>query len=195
MDPVMIDLPEEIETERLSIRPCRPGDGQLVKEAIDYSREELKAWLPFAHTIDSAEETEARVRSSYAKFISREDIRLHIFRKSDGNFIGSTGLHRLNWDIPKVEIGYWIDSRYARQGYMTEAVKGLIQFAFSQLGAKRIEIRCDPDNRPSRAIPERLGFILEGILRNDSLSADGKSLRSTCVFSLLPEDWKPDSGQ
>ena len=66
---------------------------------------------------------------------------------------------------------------------MTEATEAITNFAFTELNAKRVEIRCDTRNTKSRAIPERLGFTLEGILKNDSLSADSKELRDTCIFA------------
>ncbi|WP_409297961.1 GNAT family N-acetyltransferase [Peribacillus sp. SCS-26] len=183
MNAVLLDFPERIETERLYIRPCQPGDGGAVFEAVEASRGELAPWLPFAQKPMTREESEESVRRSYAKFIAREDIRLHIYRREDDRFIGSTGLHRMNWNIPKFEIGYWIDSRWAKKGYMTEAVKGLTSFAFEYFSAKRVEIRCDPENAASRRIPEKLGFQLEGVLKNDSLSADGLNVRDTCVFA------------
>lgn len=68
---------------------------------------------------------------------------------------------------------------------MTEAVEALTMFAVKEFGAKRVEIRCDPENIRSRRIPEKLGFILEGVLRQDDVSADGMSLRNTCVFSKI----------
>ncbi len=70
---------------------------------------------------------------------------------------------------------------------MTEAVQGITRFAFRELHARRVEIRCDARNRKSRAIPERLGFTLEGILKNDDLSADGTQLRDTCVYAKITE--------
>ncbi|MBS4173348.1 GNAT family N-acetyltransferase [Bacillus sp. FJAT-49736] len=189
MEPILIDFPEKIETERLYIRPCLPGDGKMVHDAISASLAELKPWMPWAQKLQTVEETEKNVRDSYASFIKREDIRLHIFRKSDDVFIGSTGLHRINWDVPKFEIGYWIDTRYAKNGYITEAMKGLTQFAFNILKAERMEIRCDTENINSRNVALRLGYTLEGILRNDSISSDRSHLRSTCVFSMLKEGW------
>jgi RimJ/RimL family protein N-acetyltransferase len=187
MEAILKDFPETIETERLYIRPCQPGDGRDVYEAVNHSREELKQWLPFAHTVMSKEDTEINIRKSYANFINREDIRLHIYRRSDNKFIGSTGLHRIKWKVPKFEIGYWVDTRYTKNGYITEAVEALTKFAFEYYGAKRVEIRCDPDNTGSRSIPERLGFTLEGLLRNDSVSADGNEVRSTCIFAKYGE--------
>lgn len=187
MNPILFDFPEKIETERLLIRPCLPGDGQIVHEAIQHSLEELKQWLPFAHKQQTLEQTEENIRNAYALFIQRQDIRLHIFRKEDQTFIGATGLHRISWEAGRFEIGYWCDTRWTKRGYLTEAVQGLTAFAFEELHANRVEIRCDTLNTASRKIPERLGFTLEGILRKDSMSADGTQLRDTCVFAKVKE--------
>ncbi|WP_141433406.1 GNAT family N-acetyltransferase [Bacillus sp. 03113] len=187
MKHLLIDFPDKIETERLYIRPCLPGDGNELFHAIEVSREDLKKWLPFVHTKQTIEETEENIRKAHAQFILREDFRLHIYRKKDQKLVGSTGFHRINWEVRKFEIGYWCHSYFQKKGYITETVQALIKFAFDSFQANRIEIRCDPDNTNSRKIPEKLGFTLEGILRKDCLSADGKSLRDTCVFSLVRE--------
>ena len=117
----LIEFPDRIETPRLYIRPCMPGDGSDVFRAIADSRSELKPWLPFARKEQTLEEVEAGVRESFADFIKKTDIRLHIYLKETDEFIGSTGLHRIDWDVPKVEIGYWLNSRHTKKGYMVEA--------------------------------------------------------------------------
>lgn len=68
---------------------------------------------------------------------------------------------------------------------MTEAVEGISNFAFRELKANRVEICCDTKNAKSRAIPERLGFSLEGIHYNDSIQIDGEELRDTCVYAKI----------
>lgn len=185
MDPIMIDFPEEFETERLLVRAARPGDGEAVHKAVFHSINELKPWLPFAQKEESEKEREANVRHSYLRFLAREDLRYHVFLKNSGEFVASTGLHRLDWKVRRFEIGYWIDTRHSGKGYMTEAVEGLTAFAFDKLAANRVEIRCDAKNHSSRAIPERLGFELEGILKNEDLSVDGSQLRDSCIYSKV----------
>ncbi|WP_433750223.1 GNAT family N-acetyltransferase [Falsibacillus pallidus] len=185
MNPILIDFPFEFTTDRLLIRYPLPGDGKVVHEAIMASLKELKPWMAFANKEQSIEDVEANIRSSHAEFLARKDLRLLVFLKETGEFIASSGLHRINWEIPKFEIGYWIDSRFSGKGYMTEAVEGITDFARRELKAKRIEIRCDSNNVRSRAIPERLGFELEGILKNDSLSIDEQTLRDTCIFAKV----------
>ncbi|MEH7495672.1 GNAT family N-acetyltransferase [Neobacillus niacini] len=183
MKPSLLEFPEEFMTERLLIRKPFPGDGKAVYEAIQASLNELKPWMPWAHTNQSEQDVEANIRDSIAKFITREDLRLHLFNKETREFIGSSGLHRINWDVPKFEIGYWVDTRFSGRGYISESTEAITKFAFTELNAKRVEIRCDPKNTKSRAIPEKLGFTLEGILKNDAVSVVSKEPRDTCVFA------------
>lgn len=184
MKPILMDIKSEFTTDRLYIRMPMPGDGPLVYESIVTSMQELKPWLPFAQHEQSIDQIEANLREAHVKFLKREDLRLFVFLKDTGQFIGSSGLHHPNWNIPKFEIGYWLDSRFTGNGYMTEAVEGISHYAFVELKARRLEIRCDPDNEKSRAIPERLGYTLEGILINDDLSMDGTGLRDTCIYAM-----------
>jgi RimJ/RimL family protein N-acetyltransferase len=185
MNPILLDFPSEFTTKRLLLRAPIFGDGKAVNSAIYSSINELRPWLPFAQQIPTVQDTETNIREAVAKFILREDLRFLIFDRFDGQFIGSTGLHRMNWNVRSFEIGYWIDSRFSGRGFMTEAVEGLIQFSIIELDAKRIEIRCDTNNDRSRKIPEKLGFTLEGTYHHDDLSADGKSLRDTFVFAKI----------
>lgn len=184
MNPLLLDLPTEFETDRLLIRMPLPGDGAVTCESINHSLPELKPWMPFAQKEQTIEDTEINIRQAYINFLNRTDLRLLVFKKDTGEFVASSGLHRINWDVPKFEIGYWIDTRFSGNGYMTEAVQGITHFAVRELKARRVEIRCDALNVKSRAIPERLGFTLEGILKSESISVEGE-LRDTCVFAKV----------
>lgn len=185
MKPILIDFPYEFETERLHIRYPMPGDGTAVHQAIQSSIEELKPWMPFAQSEQMLEDVEANIRDSHADFLKRTDLRFLLFNKKSGAFIGSSGLHRIDWNIRKFEIGYWIDSKYSGQGFMSEAVNGISDFAFDHLEAKRVEIRCNKNNLRSRKVAERSNFDLEAILRNETLSIDGKVLIDTCVYAKI----------
>lgn len=182
MNPLLLEFPTEFETDRLLIRMPLPGDGAVTCESINTSLPELKPWMPWAQKEQTIEETEIRIREGYVNFLNRTDLRLLVFKKDTGEFIASSGLHRINWNVPKFEIGYWIDTRYSGQGYMTEAVQGITDFAVRELKARRVEIRCDALNIKSRAIAERLGFTLEGILKCDSVSVEG-DIRDTCIYA------------
>ena len=184
MDPALLDFPNSFETERLTIRAPKPGDAPAVVEAVQESLHELRPWMPWARQAPTVEESETRIRQAIAKWITREDLLLHLYLKENGTWIGSSGLHRVDWDSRKFEIGYWVRTRYAGRGYVTEAVNGITAFAFAHLRANRVEIRCDALNARSAAVARRCGFFCEGILRHDSLSVDGE-LRDTMVFSKI----------
>jgi len=187
MNPLLLDIPLQLETDRLILRaPLQTGEGEIVYQAIRDSFYELKAWLSLFQELPTVEETEILLRNAHINFLKRESFRYLIFDKGgDKDFIGTTSLHRIDWDIPKCEMGYWINTKYSGNGYMTEAVKELANFGLNHLGFKRIEIRCESRNFKSRSIPEKLGFIFEGTLRNEDLSADGSKLTDTCIYSII----------
>jgi RimJ/RimL family protein N-acetyltransferase len=91
--------------------------------------------------------------------------------------------------VPKFEIGYWCRKGFTGRGYITEAVRGLTVFAFEILKANRVEIRCDQRNVRSRKVAERLGFKLEGILRNERVAVD-RRLENICIYAMIPEDFR-----
>jgi RimJ/RimL family protein N-acetyltransferase len=185
MNPILLEFPSEFETERLIVRMPQFGDGKAVHEAIIASLPELKPWLPFAHIDQSADDVEANIRNAHVKFLKREDLRLLVFLKGTGELVGSTGLHRMDWEVRKFEIGYWQDTRHSGKGYMIEAVKGIEEFAVKELKARRLEIRCDTRNTRSMNIPERLGFTLEGTLRSDSIDLITEELCDTHIYGKV----------
>lgn len=155
--PIMLDIPESFETERLLVRALRPGDGKEMNEAIRESLDELKPWMPFAQSMPAVEETEQYVRESQVAYLKRTTLNMEVFRKEDGRFVGNIGLHHVDWDCRQFEIGYWIRSSCSGKGYMTEAVNGITDFAIRELGASRIEIRCSAltgEARLSRSVPD-----------------------------------------
>ncbi|MEC1178821.1 GNAT family N-acetyltransferase [Metasolibacillus meyeri] len=186
MNPILLDIPLQLETDRLLLRaPRQSGDGSIVNEAIKDSINELKPWLPFAQKTPTVEETEINLRNAYIHFLKRMSLRFLIFHKETNEFIGITSFEDINWEIPKCQIGYWINTKFSGRGYMLEAVKKLTEFGLNDLQFKRIEIRCESTNTSSRSIPEKLGFELEGILRNEDVSADGSKLTDTCIYAII----------
>lgn len=183
MNPILLEIPSKLETERLILRMALSGDGRVVNEAIKASINELSPWLPFAQNIPTLEKTEINMREAHINFLKRESLRFLIFHRETQEFIGSSSLHNIEWEIPKCEIGYWINTKFSGNGYMTEAINELTNLAMKKLKSRRLEIRCESTNIKSRSIPEKLGFKLEGILSNEDLSVDGKHLTDTCIYA------------
>ncbi|MEK3828428.1 GNAT family N-acetyltransferase [Paenibacillus sp. FSL K6-1558] len=165
VDPVMLEFPESFDTERLTIRSPQWGDGADVNEAIRESVKELRPWLPFAENIPTLEESEASVRKARLQFLERSDLMLHLRDKATDEFVGSSGLHRMDWSARSFEIGYWVRTSRSGEGLVAEAVRGIEQFAIVHLQANRLEIRCDARNVRSASVAKRLGYTQEGILR------------------------------
>ena len=183
----LIPLFEDLQSERLIVRPYRASDAQALFEAIAESRDHIRPWLPFADNHQTVEESRDWIIHGQAKWLTREDLMLSIWEKATYHFLGGTGIHPKNWEHRYFEIGYWLRVSAPGHGYMTEAVQLLTNYAFSSLAANRVEIRCDERNVRSAAIPRRLGFIQEARMRNHLVAPDG-TLRTTLVFALIPSD-------
>ena len=181
-------IPDVIETDRLILRSLMPGDGPAVNEAILETWEALHHWMPWARNRPTVEETEARARQSRTNFVERVDLPMLMFlREQPTVTVGGTGLHRMDWAVPRFEIGYWVRRSFEGKGYVSEAVRALTRLAFGTLGAERVEIHCGHRNLRSQHVAERCGFVLEGRLRNQRRETTGE-LRDTLVYALTPSD-------
>ena len=183
-DPALLALPETFETPRLVVRAPRWEDGPAWNEAVRESLEMLQPWMSWAQVVPTAEESEATCRRARLRFLERTDLRFHLILRDTGAFVGSCGLHRIDWDARTFEIGYWVRARCAGRGYVTEAVDGLTRLAARLLDANRLEIRCDARNLRSARVAERLGFTLEGTLRSERRGVDGR-LVDTRVYAKV----------
>jgi ribosomal-protein-serine acetyltransferase len=184
MNPILLDFPDSFDTDRLTIRAPRYADAREIMTAVNESLAELRPWMPWAKDPVQVEATEARLRAAMAKWITREDLLLHVYLKDTSTFVVGSGLHRIDWHARKFEIGYWCRTDHTGNGYVTEATNAITAFAFEHLQANRVEIRCDTRNAKSVAVAKRCGFLQEAILRHDDLGVDGNP-RSTYVFSKI----------
>jgi RimJ/RimL family protein N-acetyltransferase len=175
-------VPDALETERLVLRSPMPGDGAALNAAVIESFDELRVWMPWAHRLPTVEETEAHVCSARGAYLERTDLPLLIFLRDSGTLIGATGLHRMDWQVPRFEIGYWIRKGYSGKGYVTESVRALTKFAFDLLQAQRVEIHCSEQNVRSQRVAERSGFLLEARLKKHRRGA-GDTVEDTLVYA------------
>ncbi len=173
-------------TERLLIRASKHSDLDATYVLANDSAAALYDWMPWAHPAPLLDSMQHYFACVEAKWASREMLDFQWCDKASGALIGKGGFHHIDWTIPKFEIGYWLGSSYVGQGYCTEAVKGLVNFAKTELAARRIEIRSQPNNTASRRVAERAGFTLEGINRQALLGADG-TLKDACMYALIVE--------
>ena len=105
-----IPFPLELTTERLVVRSPSTDDADGLKEAVNESLEALRPWMPWANQPMTLDEARENCTKAMKKFEEGSDHRLHFFLKETGMFVGGSGLHRIDWDVPRAEIGYWIRS-------------------------------------------------------------------------------------
>lgn len=148
---------------------------------IDRHRGYLRQWLPWVNATTSAEHVLAFIRSTKAQHQVGNGLVMAIV--VDGRIGGTIGLHYVRRDTLTTEIGYWLAPEHQGRGIMTACVRRLTQYCFDELDLNRVEIRCYVENRRSRRIPERLGFVQEGILRQSSM-LNGK-LVDQAVYAML----------
>jgi len=195
MDPLLIDIPERLDGERVVLLAPHPGLGAELAIVVTQSLSHLRPWMAWAQDAPTPESAEQVVRRMQVDFIARRDLAFQLYaRRADGSagrLLGGTGLHRIDWDVRSFEVGYWIRPEAAGQGYVSDAVRTLLALAFGRLAARRVEIRCDTRNQRSRAVAQRCGFELEGVLRNHALGVDGHP-RDTAVYARITGG--PDSG-
>jgi len=186
--PLTFQVPSRFDTARLILRPFEVDDAAALHEALSESIVQLRRhlwFLPWVSQEQTLATAQARSRAAQESFLLRTDLPYLAFKKDYGRLVGSVGLHRTDWNEPKTEVGYWIRSSEVGNGYASEGVKVLADWALSDLQAIRVELVTLEENAASRAAATRCGFALEGVHRNVLRGPDGK-LRHRCVFARLP---------
>jgi RimJ/RimL family protein N-acetyltransferase len=185
-DPLLLDLPEQLDTQRLLIRPPRRGDGRAVYEAVVETLDELRRYpssLRWALEEPTPERSESFCRRGAALWQLRVDMPLLLFDRADGTLVGASGLHRFDWADRRFEIGWWCRRSRQGQGYVTEGGRAIVDFAFEHLAARRVFALGDDANAASWRVCERLGMTLEGVLRGERADPDG-SRRDMRVYAV-----------
>ena len=114
--------------------------------------------------------------------------RVAVERASDGAFLGWCGLSKWNPDYRSASLGYCLDDAAWGHGYATEGARALLQWGFDTLDLNRVQAEADTRNVASARVLEKLGFVLEGTLREDCVVNGDVS--DSWVFGLLSREWQ-----
>lgn len=169
----------------LHIRSFTLDDLDLLAEVVKANRDHLIPWLPWAATIDNGQDERFYIEMGIDKESRNEGFEAGIFVHNV--LVGSVGLHYIAPDTRATEIGYWLAASSTGGGVMTQCVRAVVGYAFETLQLNRIEVRAAATNLKSRAIPERLGFRLEGVLRQ-AHTLHGV-LHDLAIYGLLASEW------
>jgi ribosomal-protein-serine acetyltransferase len=172
--------------DAIELRPASTADCAILYAAIERNRPRLRKWLPWLVPGFDQDTLFNFLREREQDNIERVSLTTIIWM--DGWLCGSIGLHAIDRQDRSTSIGYWLDASHEGRGIMTRACRAIVTEGFRNYGLHRIEIRCAVGNDGSSRIPQRLGFVEEGILRDAEWLYDRwVDLR---VFSMLEQDWK-----
>lgn len=176
----ILHIDEEMQLRMLSAR-----DANALFSLTNASREYLQKWLPWLDNIKSEEDTLEFIKSTFYTYNNRQAITAGIFLYEE--LVGVISFQSLDFTHNIGTIGYWLGEKYQGRGVMTKAVEHLVTYGFENLQLNRIEIRVATRNESSIAIPKRLQFKNEGILRQ----AERLHQRYVdhVMYSMLREEW------
>lgn len=171
-DQIQLNLLEERHAEALFV-------------LVDEQRAYLRKWLPWLDDNRTPADSKAFIKSSLEQFARNDGFQVAI--RYQGQLVGVIGYLAIAWATRSTEIGYWLAEPFQGRGIMSRACRFLVGYAFNELGLNRVQIHCAVENRKSCAIPERLGFKNEGILRQSGWLYD--HFIDHVVYSVLAEEW------
>ena len=154
-------------------------------EAVDRNRDHLSRFLPWVGNMQEVADFDQYIQYCMDLYDQRQEISFVILYGQ--TIVGRIGLHHINQQNKSAAIGYWLNRDMEGEGIISRSCRQIIDLAFNELGLNRIEIKAAVENTKSQAIPQRLGFQREGILRKSEL-VNGIFL-DLVVFSMLKEEW------
>jgi ribosomal-protein-serine acetyltransferase len=178
--PLSCDLPAEH-----ALRELHDADSEPLHALIERNRARLAQWIHWASG-QTAQETRAFIGRARAMEQDGSGHSRAIVRAGSGELAGVVGI-TVDRSNHSAAIGYWLDQASAGKGVVTAAVAAVVEDGFERYRLVRVEIRADVDNRASRAVAERLGFQLEGVMRQSYRVIDQR-YSDDAVYSLLASD-------
>jgi len=173
------------------VRRYEPGDGRALAEAVRASYEHLKTFMPWAKLDASDDEADTFCRHACARYLLDEDYTLGIFDVGGNRLLGGTGFHPRGRPraAGTAEIGMWVRADAAHQGMGTRVLTALLTWGFSDAWSwERLEWHCPARNGASARVAEKARMKLEGRLRADTPTADGR--RDTLIYAALRGEWR-----
>jgi ribosomal-protein-serine acetyltransferase len=174
--------------DKMSLRTLRLQDAEELFAVVDANRAYLRQWLPWLDENTSPQDTRNFVQTTLDQYAGNRGFACVILH--EGAIVGSIGYHPIDWQTRSVVIGYWLAEKYAGRGIVTRCCRVLIDYAFREYGLNKVAIPAATKNGRSRAIPERLGFKREGIVRDAEWLYD--RFVDHVVYSVLAREWPTD---
>ena len=162
------------------------GEAKTLYTIADRNRTRLRRWLPWVDQTRSAEDVRLFILRVLEQYHSNLGPQTGIW--VSGALCGTVGCHPIDWSNRNCSLGYWIDEVQEGKGIITRCCANMLDYIFDELGLHRAEIRCGTGNLKSCAVPERLGFTREGVVRQAEWVND--RWVDLVVWGILEEDWR-----
>lgn len=172
-------------TESVQIRSLQERDAEEFFELVQANIYRLSKWCPWLEEVDTIEKTVQYLRGKIERYQTGDGLSCGFF--DNGRLVGFIALEYVDKRNLVTEIGYWLDEKVEGRGLVTAACVNLIGYSFEHLRLERVQIRCAVENVRSRAIPEKLGFKIEGILRRSERLRDRTV--DLAVYGMLRSEW------
>ncbi|HEY0428622.1 MAG TPA: GNAT family protein [Pyrinomonadaceae bacterium] len=164
----------------------QPQHAEDITAVVRENLEQLQRWVPWATADYSVETAREYINRTLKEFAENGTFGMNVV--FDGKFVGALGFHQLDMTNKSAHVGYWLAKEAQGRGLMTRCCRILIDYLFDEMNLNRIQINCNVENVKSRAIPERLGFKLEGIHRQ--VEFFDNRFGDWAIYAMLKEDWK-----
>ncbi len=175
-----------IESSRLVLAPVDPSDARELWLAVEASRAHLEKWLPWVPFTTDADASYRYAEASATDWDHGRACRFTIRERGGRRLLGVVGLEALAQLHEGAELGYWLRLDSVRRGYMTEASRVVVDWAFRKVNAHRIRVAAATDNHASLGVIRKLGFRFEGIAR-EAERCQGRWL-DHAIFAMLVSD-------
>ena len=168
-----MDIPESMETKRLYLRCYQAGDGLMYYAAGVRNRDHLAKFESgnVVMGLKDGEHAEAVVGELAAEWKAQICFFIGVFHKRTDEWVGQVYVEPTYRELPEFTIGFVADVNFEGKGYISEAVKRVVQMLFKDMGAHRVTSECNENNIRSIRLLERCGFrkIADGSFHGDFL--------------------------
>lgn len=171
--------------EELALKLPELRDAERIFELTESSRAYLKEWLPWLDFTTELKDTQSFIQSGRGNYTEGKSLGVAIVFK--GEIVGMGGFNDIDGSNKIAKIGYWLGESYQGNGIMTRVARSLTDYALNELKLNKVEIRCASGNLKSRSIPERLGFVQEGTIRQAEWLYD--HYVDHVVYGVLADEW------
>lgn len=171
-------------SETLLLRNYQDEDATVLFQTVNENRAHLRPWLKWVDGTQKEEHSLEYIRAARQEQYDQQSIAFGIFKH--GQLIGGLGMHQWDQKLRKAQMGYWLVKAAEGKGLLSQCAGVFLDYLFDQLQLNKVELHYLPANTRSDAVGRRLGFSVEGILR-DSFLMNG-TLQDLVVAGLLKRE-------